>query len=326
MASPVPLSPDKLSVLYRQLAQQLAAGLTLAQALRAPSPAPSGDAFRLAAMAEAGRPVADIVGAAGAWLPATDRPFLIAAAGSGRLPLVLANLADRHAQIGATRRKMVFASLYPLAVFHFGALVLPLVRMIDFQRGLQWSAPGYVAGVALIILPVWGGAALLRTLVRRGHPAAHALLDLLPAVGGYRRHQALADFSFALGVLLEAGAPIGRAWREAGGIARSPRLRRAADAMVGHIELGRAPGERLTPPVFPAEYVARYRTGETTGGLETALLSLAADHQQRANDRLAAAAVLYPALLFSAVAAMVGYIVIGFVLNYVNTLNGLMAN
>ncbi|MEO0055885.1 MAG: hypothetical protein RLZZ50_1832, partial [Verrucomicrobiota bacterium] len=32
----VPLSPDKLSVLYRQLAQQLAAGLTLAQALRAP--------------------------------------------------------------------------------------------------------------------------------------------------------------------------------------------------------------------------------------------------------------------------------------------------
>ncbi len=325
--SKVPLSPDKLSVLYRQLAQQLAAGLTLAQALRAPSPAPSGDAFRLAAMAEAGKPVSEIVGSAGAWLPSTDRPFLIAAAGSGRLPLVLANLADRHAQIGSTRRKVFFASLYPLAVFHFGALILPLVRMIDFERGLQWSAPGYVAGVALILLPVWGGAALLWTLARRGHPAAHAVLDLLPAIGGYRRNQALADFSFALGILLEAGAPIGRSWREAGEIARSPRLRRAADKMTEYIELGRAPGERLAEArVFPAEFIARYRTGETTGGLEAALLGLAADHQQRANSRLTAATVLYPALLFSAVAAMVGYIVIGFVLNYVNTLNSLMAN
>jgi type II secretory pathway component PulF len=78
--------------------------------------------------------------------------------------------------------------------------------------------------------------------------------------------------------------------------------------------------------VFPAEFVARYRTGETTGGLESALLALAADHQQRANSRLTAATVLYPAMLFAVVAAMVGYIVIGFVLNYVNTLNSLMAN
>lgn len=319
------LPHDKLAILYRQLAQQLAAGLTLAQALRAPSPAPAGDCFRLAALAEAGRPVAEILAAAGGWLPAGDRPFVLAGANAGRLPLVLANLADRHAQLAATRRRVILASLYPLGVFHLGALVLPFLRMIDFERGLCGGVPQYLSGVAMILIPVWGGALLLWALLRRGNPVVHALLDLLPAIGGYRRNQALADFSFALGNLLEAGAPIGQAWRDAGEIARSPRLRRAAERVQTRIEQQRAPGAHLVETgVFPPEFVARYQTGEATGSLEASLLALAADHQERANGRLAAATVLYPGLLFAAVAAMIGYMVIGFVLKYVNTLNGLM--
>lgn len=321
----MPLAHDKLSVLYRQFAQQLSAGLTIAQALRAPSPAPAGDCFRLAALAEAGRPMSEIVAAAGAWLPQADRPFLVAGADSGRLPLILGNLADRHLQISTTRRRVVFASLYPLAVFHLGALVLPLVRMIDFERGFCGGAPRYFAGVLAVVLPVWAGAALLWHLVRRGNPVAHAFLDLLPAIGGYRRHQSLADFSFALGNLLEAGTPIGHAWMEAGNISRAPRLRRAAEHIRARIEQRLAPGPHLAETgAFPAEFIARYQTGEATGSLEHSLLMLAADHQERANGRLAAASVLYPSLLFAAVAAMVGYIVIGMVLKYVNTLNGMI--
>lgn len=321
----MPLSHDKLSILYRQLAQQLAAGLTIAQALRAPSRAPAGDCFRLAALAEAGRPMDEIVGRAGAWLPEGDRPFLAAGAASGRLPLVLANLADRHARLSATRRRMFWASLYPLGVFHFGALVLPFVRMIDFERGLHGGVSDYVGGVLAILVPVWGLGALFWWLVRRGNPVARAVLDFLPAIGGYRRHQSLADFAFALGNLLEAGAPIGRAWLDAGEIAGAPRLRRASERMHVRVEQGLAPGAHLAETgAFPEEFVARYQNGEATGGLEASLLALAADHQERANGRLAAATMLYPGLLFAAVAAMIGYIVIGFVLKYVNTLNGLL--
>jgi type IV pilus assembly protein PilC len=321
----VSLSHAKLSVLYRQLAQQLSAGLTFAEALRAPSPAPSRDCSRLALMAEGGSGVAEIMGAAGAWLPERDRPFLIAGADSGRLPLVLANLADRHAQMGSTKRRIFFASIYPLAVFHFGALVLPFVRMVDFEKGLNWSTPGYVGGLLAILAPVWGGAALLYVLVRRGNPVANALLDALPAIGGYRRHQSLADFSFALGNLLEAGTPIGKAWLDAGAIARSPKLRRASKRVLARIECGEAPGAHLgATGAFPDDFVTRYQTGERAGALESSLLALAAEHQERANGRLAAASMLYPGLLFAAVAAMIAYLVLGFVLKYVNTLNSMM--
>jgi type II secretory pathway component PulF len=321
----MPLAHDKLAVLYRQLAQQLSVGLTLAQALRAPSPAPAGDCFRLAALAESGRPVAELLAEAGGWLPKEDRPFLRVGAASGRLPVVLANLADRHEQLGITKRRVLIASVYPLGVFHFGALILPLLRMIDFERGLVGDACTYLLGLGSILGPAWGGALLLWVLLRRGNPLARALLDLLPAIGGYRRHRELADFAFALGNLLEAGAPIGAAWRDAGEIARAPRLRRAAEEIEARVEQGLSPGAHLKETrAFPHEFVARYQTGEATGSLEATMLALAVDHGERAKTRLAAATMLYPGLLFAAVAAMVAYMVFGFVLKYVNTLNSLM--
>lgn len=321
----MPLAHDKLAVLYRLFAQQLAAGLTLAQALRAPSPAPAGDTRRLAALAEAGTGTDELFNVAGPWLPQRDRPFLRAAARAGRLPPILAKLSERHAQLAATRRRILFASLYPVGVFHFAALVLPFVRMLDFEQGLRGGVPEYLVGVAWILGPAWGAALLLGLALRRENLLAHALLDVLPAIGGHRRHRALADFSFALGNLLEAGAPIGRAWSEAGEIARAPRLRRAADRLAGEVERGLAPGANMASTgAFPAEFTARYQTGEATGSLEQTLFALAADHEERANSRLAAASVLYPALLFAAVVGMVAYIVIGFALNYANALNRLM--
>ena len=321
----MPLPHDKLSILYRQLAQQLAAGLTFAQALRSPSPAPAGDAFRLAGLAESGQPMSAIIAAAGPWLPLSDRPFLVAAAGSGRLPLVLANLADRHAQISSTRRRVILACIYPLGVFHFAAIIFPFLRLIDFERGLQWSLAAYLGGLLAILVPVWGGALLLWVLIRRQHPLALGLLNLLPAIGGYRKHQALADFSFALGNLLEAGAPIGQSWLDAGNIARSPKLRAASKKMAELILCGEAPGPRLADTrAFPHDFIARYRTGETTGSLEGSLLSLAADHQASANGRLTAASILYPSLLFGMVAMMIGWLVISFAMKYYGTINHMM--
>jgi general secretion pathway protein F/type IV pilus assembly protein PilC len=321
----VPLASARLSVFYRQLSQQLGAGLTLVQALRAPSPAPADDTARMAARAAGGESVAAVVAGAGAWLPQADRPVLVAAAQAGRLPLVLSHLAERHAELAATRRRVIMACLYPVGVFHFGALLFPFLRLIDFERGLQWSLSAYLGGLLAILVPVWGGAVLLWYLVRRENAFALAFLNLLPAIGGYRKNQALADFSFALGNLLEAGAPISRAWRDAGEICGSPRLRAAAEVIHDRIQLGEAPGPLLAATkAFPHEFMVRYQTGESTGSLEQALLALAADHQTTANQRLVAASVLYPGMLFGLVAIMVGYVVITFFLSYIRTLESLM--
>lgn len=318
----MPLPHAKVAIVYHQLAQQLAVGLTLAQALRIASPAPAAGTAHMAALAEAGRPVSEVISAAGDWLPAGDRAFLIAAAAAGRLPAVLDHLARRHERLAATRRRMVLASLYPAGIFHFAALVLPFLRMIDFEKGLEGGFRAYFLGVAILIVPVWLLVGALAWLVSQRNPVVLRLFDWLPAIGHYRRHQALADFSFALGLLLESGVSIGLAWRTAGNLSGSPRLETASRRIETLIGQGVSPGPHLTATgAFAPTFVARYQTGEITGGLETALLALAADHQIEAERGLSRASILYPGLLFAIVIAMVGYTVISFALRYVETIN-----
>lgn len=321
----MPLSHAKLSQVYQQLARQLAAGLTFAQSLRAASAAPATDTLRLSSMAESGVSIPEIIAVAGDWLPQNDRPFLAAAAGSGRLPRVLENLAERHTQLAQTQRRVLLACVYPVGVFHLGAVIFPFLRLIDFKTGLHWSLAAYLGGLLAILLPVWGGAFLLRTLIRRQNPFVLGLLDILPAIGGYRKNQALADFSFALGNLLESGAPISQAWVAAGEIARSPRIAVAARTIHARIELGESPGPHLAgTQVFPPDYIARYQIGETTGSLDNALFTLAAEHQSTANQRLMVASMIYPGLLFAAVALMVGWFVISFALQYYGQINSIV--
>ncbi len=323
--SSLSLSHPKLSAFYLQLSQQLGAGLTLAQSLAAPSPAPYADCARLLRLIHDGEPVDRIFASAGDWLPEEDRPFLIAAADTGRLPLILKTLSERHAHLGALQNRVVYTCLYPVGVLHFGSLVFAFFRLIDWQSGIHWSTPRFIAGALMILLPFWISAILLFVLTRRRNPFAMFFLNLLPAIGGYRRQQALADFAFSLGHLLEAGAPIEDAWRNAGQIANSPRIAAAAEDIRTHILDGGAPGARLmSHRVFPHDFVALYQTGETAGGLDKNLLHLAQIHQERANQKLSLAATIYPGLLFFTVAGLVLYIVITAYAGYYGTINKMM--
>ena len=134
----------------------------------------------------------------------------------------------------------------------------------------------------------------------------------------------MADFSFALGNFLDAGLSIDRAWLSAGLISRSPELVAASQAMTTRIEGGEAPGPQLSScPCFPEDFVALYRTGESTGQLEQNLLHLASLNQERANHQLKLATLIYPSLLFIIVAGGIAYQVISFYAGYFNMLSNL---
>ncbi len=323
----MPLSHAKLAAFYLQISQQLGAGLTLAQALSDRSAAPADDCAQLVRRIENGEPVEAIFTAAGNWLPVDDRPFLIAAAQTGRLPRILKNLGERHEQLGLQQGRMVMSCLYPVGVLHLGALVFALFRLINWETGLQWSTLKFIGGALMIVLPFWGSVGLTRWLIARRNPLTLQVLNWLPAIGGYRRQQALANFAYALGHLLEAGAPIGSSWRQAGRIANAPRIAAAADSIVAAIDRGEAPGRHLNAhAVFPADFVSLYRTGETTGNLDQNLLLLASTHQECADQQLKLAASIYPTLLFFAVAGLVLYIVISAYSGYLRNIDQLLTN
>jgi type II secretory pathway component PulF len=315
------LSHRRLSAWYVQLAQQLEAGLTLVQALRVGGGlgAPAAMADAMAATVESGGSTHDALRAAERWLPFSDRVALSASAEAGRLPQTLRALAARHAQLGAAKLRVVLACVYPLGILHLGLLALPAMRLIDWEKGLQWSTAAYVRGVLVGLVPLWAILTALVMLARRQSPVLTWLARRLPALRGYVKAQALADLAFTLGNFLEAGVPIGRAWAAAGTMARSPALQRAAQAIAAAVERGEPPGNHLaTWPCFPPEFVAPYRTGEMTGQLEGNLARLARQYQESADKALTVATFLYPALLFALVAGAVIYFVVSLYTHYLD--------
>ena len=320
------LGHRKLSAWYQQLAQHLDAGIPLAAALHV-SQGTGPSAASLATMAgtvERGGSVDDALRSASAWLPPSDLLALGAAAHAGRMPRTLRNLAARHEQLGAAKLRVLLASLYPLGVLHFGLLLLPVVRMIDWEKGFQWNALAYVRTLAVTLVPLWIAAAMVVFLARRGNPVLAKITGMLPAVGNYLRTQALADFSFTLGNLLEAGVPIGKAWSATGLISTSPALKSAATAMANTVEQGHAPGSQLNAwPCFPPDFVALYRTGESTGQLDLNLQRLGTQFQDAANRALGVATVIYPMLILVIVAAGIAYFVISIYAGYLNALGKL---
>ena len=316
------LSHRRLSVWYHQLAQQLEAGVPLAEALRAVPVAgvPASGSEAMAQQIEAGGSVDDALRLA-PWLPAADRLFLAAAAGVGRMPRTLYNLADRHEQLRAVQGRMLLAGLYPAVVVHLGLLLWPVLRMVDWEKGFVWDGFAYARSLAWTLLPLWLLVAVGWALARRQSPVLHGLAHGLPGLRGYVRAQALADLAFALGNFLDAGLPIAQAWATAGAIIPSRELQTAATALAQAAARGEAPGAHLGAwACFPAEFVALYRTGEKTGRLEQNLLRLAAEQQERARRALNLAAMLYPALLFLIVAGAVAYAVLSFYAGYLGML------
>ncbi len=278
----------------------------------------------MAQIIERGGSADGALNAAAKWLPLADRLFLSAAASAGRMPRTLRILSLRHEQLGSAKLRALLACLYPLAVLHLGLLLLPIVRMIDWEKGFMWSPTAYVRGLALTLLPLWATIIALRLLARRQNPVIARLTRMLPVVGNYLRAQALADFSFGLGNFLEAGVPINQAWAAAGLISRSPDLKSAADAMGAVIARGEPPGPRLANwKCFPPDFVALYRTGEASGQLEQNLLRLAAQNQEQAQRALTLATMVYPGLMFLVVAAGVAYFVISIYGGYLKMLTDL---
>ena len=322
----MPLSHKKLSAWYHQLAQGLEAGLPFMDALRLTSGlgAPNARIDAMIQTVERGGSVDDAVRVSGSWMPVSDQLLITAAASAGRLPRTLHVLSDRHSRVAAAKIRTVVACAYPMAVLHLGLLLLPVIRMIDWEKGFAWNPATYARGLLYTLVPLWILIAILWNLARQESPAVNRFFGLSPVLGNSVRAQALSEFSFARGNFLDAGVPIDKAWGAAGLVSRSARLKAASEDMLQVISRGERPGPRLSEwRCFPPDFVALYRTGETAGQLEQNLFRLAAQFEQQSARALSLATKVYPAALFLVVAAGVAYFVISMYAGYLKMLTDL---
>lgn len=324
--SRMPLSHRRLSSWYHQLAQQLAAGLRFADALRSSRGTgfPDTGLEAMAREIETGGTSESAWAKAEPWIPLSDQLVLSAAADVGRMPDVLNSLAARHRQLGAAKLRLILASAYPLVLVHVGLLVLPLTRMIDWDRGFTWAPAVYLRTLALTLMPLWLALIGLVTLMQRQNHTLTRVGRALPLVGRYLRTQALADFAFLLGNFLAAGMRIDRAWALTGSITAGPDLRDAAHTLSEIMARGLRPGPQLAAQrCFPPDFVGLYVSGEETGQLEANLLRLAATYQEHAQRALTLSAIVYPGIALLIVAGAVVYHVITFYAGYLKMIEKL---
>ncbi|WP_158277487.1 type II secretion system F family protein [Opitutus sp. ER46] len=305
----MPLRHQVLGAWYTQLAQALDAGLTLRDALALP--VAGGGVQRTAgemwAAIEQGGSVDDALRAAGNALPEADRLTLSAAAEIGTLPVMLRRLSDRHQRVAVAQTRMLLACAYPIGVLHLGVLLAPVLRMIDWNQGFRWSTGVYVETVLALLVPFWTVVAVAFALARRRPEIVRAISVRLPGLGRHLQAQALSDLAFLLGSFVGAGVRVSDAWAAVGLVTTAPELRTAANALSEVAERGQPPGTELARwRCFPTDFVAAYRTGETSGQLDVALLKVSEQQQQRAEHGLTLVMILYPALVFLAVACLVG--------------------
>ena len=318
----MPASHRVLSNWYLQLASHLEAGSPLAEALECAGGPPAQGRMLMAARIQAGETIEAVMAKAPSWIPKADRVFICTAMETGRLPQTLRQLSGRHDAIGATQLKVVLGLLYPVAVFHLAALILPIVRMIDYEAGFEWDARQHILQSSALIFPVWGLIALILFLVKTNNPLLPRILRCIPLLRAYSKAQAMADFSFSLGTFINAGVTMQPAWRESAKVSGDPGINRAYRALAPVFAAGEDPLHQLKRfKVFPPDFVAFYSAGAKSGKLDETLIKAGRQLQDRANRFMTFAAILYPTLLFAVVA---GFIIYAIFQVYGGYLDGMM--
>ena len=342
------LPAASLALLTRQLASLVQSGMPLDQALVAvheqADDAPARklvDAIRSQVLAGESLP------AALSRFPRTFsslyRGLIAAGTETGRLPDVLARLADYLDARLALRQKFVVALIYPalvtviaigviavlvtyvvpqvVSVYQQSRQTLPLltralIATSDFFRATGWLWLAAVAATAIAFI-----VALRR---ERSRERLHGLLLRVPGVGRLAASLDTARYASTLAILVGSGTPLLRALDAAIGVVRMLPLARAARTASSLVREGVSLSRALKEQrVFPPVLIHLIANGEQSGALAPMLERAAAELERDAERRLAWVAALIQPTLIVAMGAIVLVLVLAVMLPIV-TMNQLV--
>ena len=262
---------------------------------------------------------------------------------TGRLPDVLARLADYLDARLALRQKFVVALIYPalvtviaigviavlvtyvvpqvVSVYQQSRQTLPLltralIATSDFFRATGWFWLAAVAAAAIAFI-----VALRR---ERSRERLHRVLLRVPGVGRLAASLDTARYASTLAILVGSGTPLLRALDAATGVVRMLPLARAARTASSLVREGVSLSRALKEQrVFPPVLIHLIANGEQSGALAPMLERAAAELERDAERRLAWVAALIQPTLIVAMGAIVLVLVLAVMLPIV-TMNQLV--
>ncbi len=309
------VSAGDLSLLTRQLATLVKAGLPLEEALLAvsqQSEKPRVQSIMLGVRAKVmeGHTLADGLGEFPKVFPEIYRSTVSAGESSGRLDGVLERLADYTENREVTRQKVLGAMLYPIVLsivclgIVIGMMVYVVPKVIDVFESSKGKLP--LATEVLIFvsdfLRNWGVYLLLAVIVAiisfvfwlksiDNRRRFHRFQLRLPLFGKLVRGFNTARFTRTFSILTASAVPVLEAMRIAGEVVTNLPMHDAVAAAAARVREGAPIGRSLaTSKLFPPMTVHLISSGESSGELET-MLERAATNQERELDSMMGALV-----------------------------------
>lgn len=316
------ISSARLSIITRQFATLIRAGLPVDEALSALTEQTDDARARnvLASMrsrVREGQPLGKALAGFPRTFPEIYLRLVETGEQSGRLDDVLDRLADYMENRQALQQKVVLAMVYPALlttvavavvtgllvsvvpqvtrVFQNTGQVLPLSTrvLISASAFLRSHALAFLA--AVVVLPIvavrWG---------REGN-RWHRLQLRLPLVGRLVRGLNAARLANTLGILTASGVPLLNALRSGVGVVTNRPMRSAVENAVRELSEGKSLSKSLgRSQLFPPILVHLIASGEASGNLEV-MLQRAAEAQRRELEAWVAAltALLEPMLIIA---------------------------
>ncbi|HQS59059.1 MAG: type II secretion system protein GspF [Gallionellales bacterium 35-53-114] len=299
------ISSSQLSMITRQLATLLDAGLTLEYALSALIEQSEDESVHqiLAGVRSellAGHTLAQAMGQYESVFPDIYRALIKAGEASGELGHVMMRLADYTESRQVLRQKVVLAFVYPaivtavalmvvlglliyvvpqvVSVFQQSHQTLPLLTrmLIGLSSGLQetWL---------YLLIALLGGGFAVRALLRREEIRFqwHLRLLRLPMVGRLVRGINTARMASTLAILAGSGVPLLISLQAAAGVVTNLPMRRAVEDAAKKVREGVTLSRALAVSgLFPPILVHLIASGENSGKLD-AMLDRAATQQEQ---------------------------------------------
>ena len=343
------VKPAAISVLTRQIATLVDAGLPLLRGLRILQQQETHPALKRI-LGEIGTTIegGSLFSEALAQHPKVFNKLYVnmvrAGEAGGALEISLQRLADLMEKAQKIKGKVQSAMFYPVAVMFVATLVMALMLIYVIPKfkevfaGLTNGAglPAFttfilnisdaarhhaplvaIALVALVITFVFG----VRT--KLGRLTFDQFKLKMPLLGPVFRKSAISRFSRTLGTLLGSGVPVLQALH----IVRDTAGNVVVANLVSRIHDGVKEGEPITVPlrastVFPPMVVGMVDIGEQTGALPDMLMKIADGCDDEVDNAVGAMTSLLEPIMIVFLAVVVGSIVIAMFLPIIGIING----
>lgn len=329
------LSLADLSLLLRQLATLLEAGLPLEQALsvlieQSTNPYQNGLLAAIRADVLAGQTLAQAVAQHPADFPELHRALIKAGEASGELDTVMDKLATYSENQHALQQKVGLAFVYPaivtvVAILIVGGLlfyVVPQVVSVFEQshqqlplltRSLIWLTDGLAAAwpylLLLLIACVFGARHMLKQESVRAN--LHRKMLRVPVLGRLIQGVNTARMASTLSILFGSGVPLLTALSAASGVVGNLPMRYALDEAARKVREGVSLSRALAVSgLFPPVLIHLIASGEQSGKLDVMLARVAKQQEQEVGGFVSTLTSLLEPILILIMGAVVLVIVL----------------